>query len=160
MDGDLAPLVGLADACDEFDAILVVDEAHATGVLGPRGAGAVEELALIGRVPVVVGTLSKALGSAGGYVATTHDFATLLRNQARTHVFDTAPAPSTVAAAGAALAIVDTEPWRRERVRDVARTFAGELRSLGLRSGRAGRGGRPCPDRRRTGGGRALRAAP
>jgi 8-amino-7-oxononanoate synthase/dethiobiotin synthase len=135
MDGDLAPLVGLVDLCGRHDAVLVVDEAHATGVLGPRGAGAVDELGLSGRVPVVVGTLSKALGSAGGYVATTRALATLLRNRARSHVFDTAPAPSTIAAAQAALRIVGAEPGRRERVRALARRVAAELRSLNYEAG-------------------------
>jgi 8-amino-7-oxononanoate synthase len=131
MDGDLAPLRELVDLCARYDAVLVVDEAHATGVLGGTGAGAVEELGLVGEVPVVVGTLSKSLGSAGGYVATTSDLATLLRNRARSHVFDTAPAPSTIAAARAALRIVGAEPERRARVRSLARHVADELRRLG-----------------------------
>ncbi len=131
MDGDLAPLAALVELCSRTNAVLVVDEAHATGVLGPRGAGAVEELGLVGRVPVVVGTLSKALGSAGGYVATTRDLATLVRNRARSHVFDTAPAPATVAAAQAALRIVGAEPERRARVRALAKRMADELRRLG-----------------------------
>jgi 8-amino-7-oxononanoate synthase/dethiobiotin synthase len=135
MDGDLAPLAELVELCDRYDAILVVDEAHATGVLGRTGAGAVEELGLTGRVPVIVGTLSKSLGSAGGYVATTRDVATLLRNRARTHVFDTASAPAAVAAAAEALRIVGTEPWRRERVRDLARHVSAELAAMGFETG-------------------------
>ncbi len=135
MDGDLAPLVELVDLCERRDAILVVDEAHATGVMGETGAGAVEELGLTGRVPVIVGTLSKSLGAAGGYVATTRDLATLLRNQARTHVFDTAPAPAVVAAAACALEIVRAEGWRRERVRELARNVSSGLRSLGYDAG-------------------------
>ena len=135
MDGDLAPLGDLVRLCERHDAALVVDEAHATGVLGDTGAGAVEELGVGGRVPVVVGTLSKALGSSGGYVATTRDLATLLRNRARSHVFDTAPAPSTIAAAMAALRIVRSEPERRERVRALARRVADELRRLGYDAG-------------------------
>jgi dethiobiotin synthase len=112
-----------------------VDEAHATGVLGSHGAGAVDELGLTGEVPVVVGTLSKALGSSGGYVATTAALATLIRNRARTHVFDTAPAPATIAAAEAALRIVRDEPERRERVRRLASDLGAELRSLGFEAG-------------------------
>ena len=135
MDGDLAPLADLVAACERHDAVLITDEAHATGVLGPRGAGAVDQLGLSGRVPVVVGTLSKALGSAGGYVATTGDVATLLRNRARSHVFDTAPAPSTMAAAREALRIVGAEPERRERVRELARRVAAEFRALGYEAG-------------------------
>ncbi len=135
MDGDLAPLEELVVLCERHDAILVVDEAHATGVLGESGAGAVEELGLTGRVPVIVGTLSKALGAAGGYVATSGDLATLVRNQARTHVFDTAPAPAVVAAAACALEIVGAEPWRRERVRGFARKISSELQGLGFACG-------------------------
>jgi 8-amino-7-oxononanoate synthase/dethiobiotin synthase len=131
MDGDLAPLSALVELCARHDAVLVVDEAHATGVLGASGAGAVEELGLVGEIPVVVGTLSKALGSAGGYVATTRDLAALLRNRARSHVFDTAPAPSTIAAARTALDIVGAEPERRARVRELARRVAGALRRVG-----------------------------
>jgi 8-amino-7-oxononanoate synthase len=135
MDGDLAPLAELVDLCERKDAVLVVDEAHATGVLGETGAGAVEALGLTGRVPVIVGTLSKSLGAAGGYVATSADVATLLRNQARTHVFDTAPAPAVVAAAATALEIVGAEAWRRDRVRELARKLSADLRSLGFDAG-------------------------
>jgi 8-amino-7-oxononanoate synthase len=135
MDGDLAPLRDLADLCNMHDAILVVDEAHATGVLGPHGAGATDALGLTGEVPVVVGTLSKALASTGGYVATTSEIASLIRNRARTHVFDTAPAPSTIAAARAALGIARTDNRRRERVRDLAGRVARELRALGYDAG-------------------------
>lgn len=119
MDGDIAPIAELAAR----DATLIVDDAHATGVLeGTRAKHA----------PVVVGTLSKALGSAGGYIATTRDVATLLRNRARTHVFDTAPPPAAIGAAAAALGLVRREPWRRERVREIARTVARELCGLGF----------------------------
>ncbi len=135
MDGDLAPLAQLVELCERRDAILVVDEAHATGVMGATGAGAVEELGLTGRVPVIVGTLSKSLGSAGGYVATSRDVATLLRNKARSHVFDTAAPPAAVAAAACALRIVGAEPWRRERVRDLARNVSSELGNLGFETG-------------------------
>ena len=132
MDGDLAPLRALCEVCVRHGAILVVDEAHATGVLGSSGSGAVEELGVAGRVPVVVGTLSKALGSAGGYVTTTAELGSLMRNRARTHVFDTAPAPATVAAALAALRIVQGEPWRRARARSLAARLADGLRDIGL----------------------------
>lgn len=135
MDGDLAPLRDLVELCSRTDATLVVDEAHATGVIGPRGAGAVDEFGLTGDVPVVVGTLSKALGSSGGYVATTSELAMLLRNRARSHVFDTAPAPSTIAAAQAALRVVGAEPERRARVRSLATEVTNELRRLGYVAG-------------------------
>ncbi len=116
MDGDVAPVDELAT----LDATLILDDAHATGVLeGVRSA------------PVVVGTLSKALGSSGGYVATTNACATLLRNRARTHVFDTAPVPASIGAAAMALEIAEREVWRGERVRELARRLAGEFGRLG-----------------------------
>jgi 8-amino-7-oxononanoate synthase len=131
MDGNLAPLRELAAVCERHGALLMVDEAHATGVLGPRGGGAVEACGLTGRVQLVMGTLSKALGSTGGFVAGPRPLVELLRNRARTHVFDTAlGAP----AAGAALAALDAardEPWRRERALELARRLHRGLSAQG-----------------------------
>lgn len=131
MDGHVAPLGDLAEVCEQRGAMLMVDEAHATGVLGPGGGGAVEMLGLQGRIAVVMGTLSKALGSSGGFVAASGDLAELLRNRARTHVFDTAPGPPAVGAARRALGIVREEPERRERVRTLARRLYEGLAELG-----------------------------
>ena len=130
MDGDLAPLGGLAEVCRRRNAMLMADEAHATGVLGPRGAGALEAAGLRGDV-VVMGTLSKALGSAGGFVAGSHELVEYLRNRARGYVFDTAPAPAAMGAAVEALRIVGTEPHRRARVLAAAQRLAGGLAELG-----------------------------
>jgi 8-amino-7-oxononanoate synthase len=132
MDGDLAPLPDLVDACEAHGAILMVDEAHATGVVGPRGAGAVAHFGLEGRVPVVMGTLSKSLGAAGGFVAGSADLCDFLRNRARAFVFDTAMPPPVAAAALAALEVLDLEPGRPERARARARALHDELRILGL----------------------------
>jgi 8-amino-7-oxononanoate synthase/dethiobiotin synthase len=132
MDGDLAPLRRIAEACERHGALLMVDEAHATGVLGPRGGGAVEACGLTGRVPLVMGTLSKALGSSGGFVAGPHDLVELLRNRARTHVFDTAPGAPAVGAALAALAVAAEEPGRRARARALARRLWEGLAGLGF----------------------------
>jgi 8-amino-7-oxononanoate synthase/dethiobiotin synthase len=131
MDGDLAPLQQIVELCERYDAMLMVDEAHATGVLGSRGAGAVAASALAGRVPVVMGTLSKSLGSAGGFVAGSVDLIELLRNRARAHVFDTAPAPPAVGAAARALEISIRESWRGERARELAGRLSRGLRDLG-----------------------------
>jgi 8-amino-7-oxononanoate synthase len=131
MEGDAAPLADLAAVCERWDAVLMVDEAHATGVLGPGGGGAVEALGLRGRVPVVMGTLSKALGSAGGFVAATEDVVSLLRNRARTHVFDTAPAAPAAAAAREAISIVRSDPNRRARVASLARQLHAGLGAMG-----------------------------
>jgi 8-amino-7-oxononanoate synthase len=135
MDGDLAPLAPLAGVCDEHGAILMVDEAHATGVIGPSGRGAVAAAGLAGRVPVVMGTLSKALGSAGGFIAGSSALISLLRNRARSFIFDTAPPAPVAAAALKALEILDQEPWRSERAHSLASRLARGLRDAGFDAG-------------------------
>ena len=131
MDGDLAPLPDLLESCRRHGAILMVDEAHATGVVGPGGRGAVAHFALDGQVPVVMGTLSKALGSAGGFVAGSTALCDFLRNRARSFIFDTATAPPAAAAALAALAVLDREPHRPERARALSRRLASGLATAG-----------------------------
>jgi len=135
MDGDLAPLADLAAIADRFDAILLADEAHGTGVYGPDGRGASAELGVAERVHVRVGTLSKALGSAGGFVAGSRALVEWMIQAARPLIYSTAmPAPSA-AAATRALAIARAEPWRRER----ARALGSRLRG-GIEGARAGSG--------------------
>ncbi len=113
MDGDLAPLADLADLADRHGAMLLVDEAHATGVFGAGGSGLVELANLADRVHVRIGTLSKALGSAGGFVAGSRLLVDWLLNRARSYVFSTAHPPAVCAAATAAIDIAAAEPWRR-----------------------------------------------
>ena len=133
MDGDLAPLRDLAEACEHHGAILMVDEAHATGVVGPDGRGAVAGAGLEGRVPVIMGTLSKALGAAGGFIAGSSALVSFLRNRARAFIFDTAlPAP-VAAAALAALDVLEAEPWRAGRARALATRLASGLSDAGFR---------------------------
>ncbi len=132
MDGDLAPLPAIVELAERHDCMLMVDEAHATGVLGPNGAGAIEHFGLEGRVGVVMGTLSKAIGAQGGFVAGQQDLCDYLRTRARGFVFTTALAPAATGAALAALDIVRDEPVRRERLHAlVARLVAG-VRELGF----------------------------
>jgi 8-amino-7-oxononanoate synthase len=131
MDGDIAPLPDIVAACERHGAILMVDEAHATGVVGPGGRGAVAAYGLEGRVGVVMGTLSKALGAAGGFIAGSADLCAYLRNRARSFIFDTALPPPTAAAALAALGIVEREPERPERARYLAARLATGLRTSG-----------------------------
>ncbi len=133
MDGDLAPLPDLVALAERHGAMLMVDEAHATGVLGPRGAGAVERFGLEGRVPVLMGTLSKALGSVGGFVAGSRALVDFLRNRARGFIFTTALPPAAAGAALAALDIVEREPWRRARTLDLAQRLARGLEAMGYR---------------------------
>lgn len=131
MDGDLAPLPELVETCERHGAILMVDEAHATGVVGPGGRGAVAHFGLEGRVPVIMGTLSKSLGAAGGFIAGSEALCAFLRHRARSFVFDTALPPPTAAAALAALGVLEREPVRAERVRWLARCLAEGLAAAG-----------------------------
>jgi 8-amino-7-oxononanoate synthase len=131
MDGDLAPLPELCDVADHWGAMLMVDEAHATGVIGPRGAGAVAHFGLRGEVPIVMGTLSKALGSVGGFVAGSRRLVEYLRNRARTFIFDTALPPSAVGAALAAMRIARVDEERRERLRRLTAVLWEELAAQG-----------------------------
>ncbi len=133
MDGDLAPLDGIVDLAERWGAMLMVDEAHATGVLGARGSGATEHFGVEERVPIVMGTLSKAVGSLGGYVAGSRRLIDFVRNKVRTYIFDTSlPAPS-LAAALAAIDIIEREPGRRERLWTLVERLKEGLRSRGLR---------------------------
>jgi 8-amino-7-oxononanoate synthase len=116
MDGDLCPLSELLDIAEEFNCMLLVDEAHATGVLGKNGAGCVEYFNCTGREIIQIGTLSKALGSLGGYVAGSKSLIDFLRNRAPSWIYTTALSPADTAAALTALKIVQKEPERREKL--------------------------------------------
>jgi 8-amino-7-oxononanoate synthase len=132
MDGDVAPLRELLAVCREHGAALMVDEAHATGVLGERGAGLCEELGLEAEVDLRVGTLSKALGCLGGYAATSRAVADLLLNRARPFVFSTSLPAALCAAAEAALEVVQGDDALRARLWRNIHRFAKGLRALGL----------------------------
>ena len=134
VDGDLAPLRELHDACRAHGAALVVDDAHGLGVLGEGGRGAVAEAGLIGEPDVVTTvTLSKALGAQGGAVLGPRRVIKHLVDSARSFIFDTGLAPSSAVAALAALNILKEEPALPEKVREVALTFSSRLREAGLR---------------------------
>ncbi len=116
MDGDLCPLPELLDLAEEFSCMLLVDEAHGTGVLGKNGAGCVEHFGCTGRELIQMGTLSKALGSLGGYVAGSSTLIDFLRNRAPSWIYTTALSPGDTAAALAAIRIVQQEPQRRTQL--------------------------------------------
>lgn len=132
MDGDVAPLVELLELCRRTGARLVVDEAHATGCTGPGGRGAVAEAGLEGEVDVVVGTLGKALGSYGAFAAASHEVVELLTNAARPLIFSTAPPPPAIAAALAALELLETEPERVTALQAGADALRDELHREGF----------------------------
>jgi len=116
MDGDLCPLPALLDLATTHRAMLLVDEAHGTGILGATGAGCVEHFSCTGRELIQMGTLSKALGSLGGYVAGSATLVDYLRNRAASWIYTTAPTPADMAAALEAVAILQREPERRARL--------------------------------------------
>jgi 8-amino-7-oxononanoate synthase len=116
MDGDLCQLPQLLDLATEFSCMLLLDEAHATGVMGKTGAGCVEHFGCTGRELIQIGTLSKALGSLGGYVAGSSTLIDFLRNRAPSWIYTTALSPADTAAALAAIKIVQQEPQRRSQL--------------------------------------------
>jgi len=132
MDGDVAPLEGLTQLAREHRCRLMIDEAHATGALGPAGRGSVAAAGLSGEVDVVVGTLGKALGSYGAYVCAGAGLRDYLINAARPFVFSTAPPPPAVAAGLAALELLEAEPRRVERLAQNAATLRQALAAEGL----------------------------
>jgi glycine C-acetyltransferase/8-amino-7-oxononanoate synthase len=132
MDGDIAPLSELAELAERHRCRLLVDEAHATGCLGPGGRGSVAAAGLTDQVDVIVGTLGKALGGYGAYVCGSAELIDYLVNSARPFIFSTAPPPPAVAAAGAALELLSESPERVERLRANADALREALRAEGL----------------------------
>ncbi len=137
MDGDVAPLTQLLELARRHGCRLMVDEAHATGALGPGGRGSVAEAGLSGEVDIVVGTLGKALGSYGAYVCANAETIDLLLNTARPFVFSTAPAPPAVGAATVALELLRSPPHRVDRLQANAARLRSAFAAEGLSPGRS-----------------------
>jgi len=135
MDGDVAPLADLVRLAREHSCRLMVDEAHATGALGPGGRGSVAATGLSDEVDVVVGTLGKALGAYGAYVCASAELREYLLNTARSFIFSTALPPPLLAAALAALELLEAEPARVRRLRANAAALRAGLRAEGLEAG-------------------------
>ncbi|MCG5499756.1 8-amino-7-oxononanoate synthase [Ectothiorhodospira lacustris] len=133
MDGDIAPLPALADLCAQAGAWFMVDDAHGLGVLGATGAGTLEHQGLDqARVPILMGTLGKGLGTAGAFVAGSEDLIETLIQAARTYIFTTAMPPAVAEAARTALHLVHAEPERREHLRRLVQRFRAGAAELGL----------------------------
>ena len=131
VDGDLAPLTEIASLARRFDALLIVDEAHAVGVFGPAGAGRVEELQLEVAVDIRMGTFSKALGSFGAFVAGRRDLIEYLVNRARSFIYSTALPPATLGASLAAIQAIQREPERRKSLWENVRFLREGLKDQG-----------------------------
>ncbi|MHB1501093.1 MAG: glycine C-acetyltransferase [Candidatus Dormibacteria bacterium] len=137
MDGDIAPLPEIVERAEAFGASVMVDDAHASGVLGRQGRGSVDHFGLEGRVAIQVGTLSKAVGVLGGYVAGSQELRDTLIHLGRPFLFSTSHPPAVVAACLAALEVMQSEPERQRRLWENARHFKAGLTSLGFDCGRS-----------------------
>ena len=135
MDGDIAPLPGIVEAAEAYGAAVMVDDAHASGVLGRDGRGTVDHFDLHGRVAIQVGTLSKAVGVLGGYVAGSSSLRELLTQRARPFLFSTSHPPAVAAACLEAIRIFQDEPQHLERLWSNTRRFKAELTRLGFDTG-------------------------
>lgn len=134
MDGDLAPLTTIVELKNRYGAALMIDEAHAVGVLGPQGRGVAHLLGVDGDVDVQMGTFSKAFGSYGGYVATKSQWAQLILNSARSFVYTTALPPAVVGGVGAALEVAMAADYLRDRLNELSGMFRDGLAEMGLGS--------------------------
>lgn len=135
MEGDLGPLPELCTIAEEYGAIMMVDDAHASGVFGTNGSGTVDHFKCHGRVDIQVGTLSKAIGVLGGYVAGTGALVDFLYHRARPFLFSTSHPPAVTAACIAALDVLESEPEWIDRLWDNTRFFKAGLKSLGFNTG-------------------------
>jgi glycine C-acetyltransferase len=132
MDGDIGPLPGLCDLAEKYGAIMMVDDAHASGVLGRNGRGTVDHFKVHGRVDVQVGTLSKAIGALGGYVCGSRDLIDFLYHRARPFLFSTSHPPSVAATCIAAFEVLEQEPERIRQLWENTRFWKKELGLLGF----------------------------
>jgi len=133
MDGDMAPLLGLVKTCAKHNAWLMVDDAHGFGVLGPEGRGSLAQFGLSqDQVPILMGTLGKALGTFGAFVAGSEDLIETLIQQARSYLYTTAPPAAIAEATRVSLEIAKREQWRRDRLQSLVNRFRQEAKSMGL----------------------------
>ncbi len=134
MHGDLAPLAGICDLAERFDALVMIDECHATGFLGERGRGTPEYWGVEGRIDIITSTLGKAVGGAsGGFTTGRREIVELLRQRSRPYLFSNSVAPPVVAASLKALELIESRPELRRRLHDNTRYFRGEMTARGFR---------------------------
>lgn len=142
MDGDFAPLAEIVELCNKHKVWLMIDDAHATGIFGKRGMGMAEHFGVLGKIEIVMGTLSKALGSQGGFVCGSKEMIDYLVNRARPFIYTTALSPASCGAALAALDLIQQEPEKRKKLLLLARDFREQLRKKYLENvSPLGRGG-------------------
>ncbi|GAB4445854.1 MAG: pyridoxal phosphate-dependent aminotransferase family protein [Anaerolineales bacterium] len=132
MDGDIIDLPKMVALCKQYNAWLMIDEAHSVGVLGKRGTGIEEHFDMYGAIDIKMGTLSKTIPSVGGYVAASKDIITYLRHASRAYIFSAALPPAQAAAANEAFKVILDEPWRIERLNQNTKQFIGGLKSMGF----------------------------
>jgi glycine C-acetyltransferase len=135
MDGDIAPLPGICDVAERYEAAVFVDDAHASGVLGQNGRGTIDHFGLHGRVDIQVGTLSKAIGVQGGYIAGRSHLKDYLTQRCRPLLFSTSQPPAVAAACIAAIDVLENEPERIDRLWENTRFFKAALQGLGFDTG-------------------------
>ena len=135
MDGDIAPLPALCDLAEKYGAIMMVDDAHSSGVLGRNGRGTIDHYKVHGRVDIQVGTLSKAIGALGGYVCGSRDLIDYLFHRARPFLFSTSHPPSVAATCIAAFEVLEQEPERIDKLWENTRFWKKELGNLGFNIG-------------------------
>jgi glycine C-acetyltransferase len=132
MDGDIIDLPKMLELCKQYNAWLMIDEAHSVGVLGEKGTGIEEYFGLGDVIDIKMGTLSKTIPSVGGYVAAKKDIITYLRHASRAYIFSAALPPAQAAAANEAFKVILDEPWRVERLNQNTKQFIGGLKSMGF----------------------------
>jgi glycine C-acetyltransferase len=135
MDGNIAPLPKIVELAEKYDALVMVDDAHASGVLGENGRGTIDHFNLNGRVHIQVGTLSKAIGVLGGYIASTETLRNYLIHKGRPFLFSTSHPPAVIAASSAAVDVLLEEPEHMERLWENTRFFKEGLQALGFDTG-------------------------
>jgi glycine C-acetyltransferase len=133
MDGAIAPLAGICDLAERYDALVMVDDSHATGFVGPNGRGTHEHAGVMGRVDMLTGTLGKALGGAsGGYASGRREMVEFLRQRSRPYLFSNTVAPAVLAGALKAIELVEREPALRAGLWENTRYFRQQIVSLGF----------------------------